>query len=146
MSVELRPPLEVDKGSVVRGLAASCSAACYFGDDLGDLPAFEALADMGRDEGMSTLSIAAVDDESDPSVAAAADVVVAGPPRGTRGSGLVGRGRRLGRPREGRGTAPGRPRRPRQLTGPAVGDGRTAPSVSGPRPAGPGASRRDGGT
>jgi len=80
MSVELRPPLEVDKGSVVRGLAASCSAACYFGDDLGDLPAFETLADMGR-EGMSTLSIAAVDDESDPSVAAAADVVVAGPRR-----------------------------------------------------------------
>ena len=80
MSVELRPPLEVDKGSVVRGLAASCSAACYFGDDLGDLPAFEALAAMGRDEDVSTLSIAAVDDESDPSVAAAADVVVAGPP------------------------------------------------------------------
>jgi trehalose 6-phosphate phosphatase len=79
MSVELRPPLGVDKGSVVRGLAASCSAACYLGDDLGDLPAFEALAAMGREEGMSTLSIAAVDDESDPSVAAAADVVVAGP-------------------------------------------------------------------
>jgi trehalose 6-phosphate phosphatase len=80
MSIELRPPLEVDKGSVVRGLAASCSAACYFGDDLGDLPAFEALAAMGREEGMSTLSIAAVDDESDPSVAAGADVGVAGPP------------------------------------------------------------------
>ena len=79
MSIELRPPLEVDKGSVVRGLAASCSAACYFGDDLGDLPAFEALAAMGRDEGVRTVSIAAVDDESDPSVAAGADVVVAGP-------------------------------------------------------------------
>jgi trehalose 6-phosphate phosphatase len=78
MSAELRPPLAVDKGSVVRQLAASCSAACYLGDDLGDLPAFEALAALGR-EGVATLSIAAVDDESDPSVAAAADVVVAGP-------------------------------------------------------------------
>jgi len=77
-SAELRPPLDVDKGSVVRGLAAACSAACYLGDDLGDLPAFEALAALGR-EGVSTLSIAAVDDESDPAVAAAADLTVAGP-------------------------------------------------------------------
>jgi len=76
-SAELRPPLDVDKGSVVRGMAGSCSAACYLGDDLGDLPAFEALAALGR-EGVTTLSIAAVDDESDPAVAAAADVVVAG--------------------------------------------------------------------
>ena len=38
MSAELRPPLDVDKGSVVGGLAAPCSAACYLGDDLGDLP------------------------------------------------------------------------------------------------------------
>jgi trehalose 6-phosphate phosphatase len=103
MSAELRPPLEVDKGSVVRGLAASCSAACYFGDDLGDLPAFEALAAMGR-EGVSTLSIAAVDDESDPAVAAAADVVVVGPrgalavlawlaASGAAGGGATGSGR-----------------------------------------------------
>jgi trehalose 6-phosphate phosphatase len=82
-SAELRPPLDVDKGSVVRGLAASCSAACYLGDDFGDLPAFAALAALGN-EGVRTLSIAAVDEESDPRVAAAADAVVAGP-RGALG-------------------------------------------------------------
>ena len=52
MSVELRPPLDVDKGTVVRSLAEGCSAACYFGDDLGDLPAFSVLADLqGRGSG-----------------------------------------------------------------------------------------------
>jgi trehalose 6-phosphate phosphatase len=77
MSVELRPPLDVDKGSVVRALAGSCSAACYFGDDLGDLPAFEALADL-RGRGLHTVAAAVLDDESDPRVAAMADLIVSG--------------------------------------------------------------------
>jgi trehalose 6-phosphate phosphatase len=77
LSVELRPPLDIDKGSVVRELAASCSAACYFGDDLGDLPAFAALAAMRR-EGTLTVSVAVLDPESDPAVAAAADLTVSG--------------------------------------------------------------------
>jgi len=77
MSVELRPPLDVDKGSVVRALAGSCSAACYFGDDLGDLPAYAELAAM-RDRGVVTVSVAVLDDESDPRVAAAADVTMSG--------------------------------------------------------------------
>lgn len=81
MSVELRPPLDVDKGSVIRRLAASCSAACYLGDDLGDLPAFDALHAMATDGGMATVAIAVTDDESDARVAAAADVVVSGPNR-----------------------------------------------------------------
>jgi trehalose 6-phosphate phosphatase len=75
MSLELRPPVAVDKGTVVRQLAAGCSAAGYLGDDLGDLPAFAALAG----EPMATVSVAAVDGESDPRVVAAADVTVSGP-------------------------------------------------------------------
>jgi trehalose 6-phosphate phosphatase len=78
LSVELRPPLEVDKGSVVEGLTRACSAACYFGDDLGDLPAFAALGDM-RGHGGHTLAVAVVDQESDPLVAEAADLTLAGP-------------------------------------------------------------------
>ena len=46
MSIELRPAIDVDKGSVIRRLVQGCSAACYLGDDLGDLPAFAALAEL----------------------------------------------------------------------------------------------------
>ncbi len=77
LSVELRPPLDVDKGSVVTTLAGPLSAAGYFGDDLGDLPAFEALAVL-RTEGLATVSVAVLDDESDPRVAAMADLTVSG--------------------------------------------------------------------
>lgn len=76
-SVELRPPLDIDKGSVIRDLTGSCSAACYFGDDLGDLPAFAALAAM-RSGAVHTVSVAVLDAESDPAVAEAADVTVTG--------------------------------------------------------------------
>jgi trehalose 6-phosphate phosphatase len=82
MSLELRPPLAIDKGTVVRRLATGCTGACYLGDDLGDLPAFAALSAMTADGGMATVSIAVVDDESDPEVEAAADVTVHGPQEG----------------------------------------------------------------
>jgi trehalose 6-phosphate phosphatase len=81
MSVELRPPLDVDKGTVVRRLAASSSAAAYFGDDLGDLAAFAALRSLATGGGTDTVAIAVVDEESDDRMAAAADVVVSGPAR-----------------------------------------------------------------
>jgi trehalose 6-phosphate phosphatase len=79
LSVELRPPLDVDKGSVVRGLTESCEAACYFGDDLGDLPAFAALTALSSEAGMRTVSIAVADKESDPLVSESADITLAGP-------------------------------------------------------------------
>jgi trehalose 6-phosphate phosphatase len=79
MSIELRPPLDIDKGTALRRLVAGSSAACYFGDDLGDLPAFAVLADLASAGGMTTVSVAVVDSESAEDVAAAADVVVPGP-------------------------------------------------------------------
>jgi trehalose 6-phosphate phosphatase len=82
MSLELRPPLAIDKGTVVRRLVSGCTAACYLGDDLGDLPAFAALSALADEGGMATVSIAVVDDESDPGVEAAADVTVNGPQEG----------------------------------------------------------------
>jgi trehalose 6-phosphate phosphatase len=88
---ELRPPLDVDKGSVVRSLVAeygergeSLRALAAFGDDLGDLPAFaalEALHDAATTDAGSPLTVvrvAAVDSESPAAVAAAADLSVAG--------------------------------------------------------------------
>ena len=78
-SLELRPPLTVDKGSVVRSLVDGSTAACYFGDDTGDLPAFEALADLADTRGMATVSVAVADEESPSAVLEAADLVLGGP-------------------------------------------------------------------
>lgn len=79
MSTELRPPMDVDKGSVVFRLIRGCTAACYLGDDLGDLPAFAALATKAAEDGLVTASVAVVDNESAAAVAEAADVAVSGP-------------------------------------------------------------------
>jgi trehalose 6-phosphate phosphatase len=78
MSLELRPPLNVDKGSVVRSLVEGMRAVAVFGDDLGDLPAFDALAELAA-QGVAVARVAVVDAESDDRVAAAADLVVEGP-------------------------------------------------------------------
>lgn len=77
-SVELRPPVAADKGTVVADLAAGWSAVCYLGDDRGDLPAFECLARLRR-EGMTTLAVAVTSAEAPPELLAAADLVVDGP-------------------------------------------------------------------
>jgi trehalose 6-phosphate phosphatase len=78
LSVELRPPVAVDKGTVVEQLAAGLSAACYLGDDHGDLAAFAALADR-RAAGAATLAVAVASPEAPGELLAAADVVVDGP-------------------------------------------------------------------
>jgi trehalose 6-phosphate phosphatase len=71
--------LDIDKGTVVERLAAGCSAACFLGDDLGDLPAYAALARLAEVGGLSTVAVAVRDTEAAPEVAAAADLVVDGP-------------------------------------------------------------------
>jgi trehalose 6-phosphate phosphatase len=83
MELELRPPLHVDKGTVVRALAAELAdtmrRAAVFGDDIGDLPAFAALEELGAQGRLvGVVRVAAVDDESPVAVADAADVTVAG--------------------------------------------------------------------
>ena len=78
MAIELRPGIDVDKGTVVRQLAGGCNAACCFGDDLGDLAAFAALGDLAR-SGVSVVRLAVTDDTSPVEVARAADLVVVGP-------------------------------------------------------------------
>lgn len=78
MSLELRPPARVDKGTVVRQLAAGATAVAYLGDDVGDLPAFAAL-DVLAGEGVEVVKVAVGSPELDARVAGAADVVVPGP-------------------------------------------------------------------
>lgn len=78
MSVELHPPVGVDKGSTVRALAAGMRAVCFLGDDVGDLPAFAVLADL-RAAGVATVGVAVRSAEAPAEVLAAGDVVVDGP-------------------------------------------------------------------
>jgi trehalose 6-phosphate phosphatase len=78
MSLELRPPVDVDKGTVVRSLVEGMRAVAVFGDDLGDLPAFDAVAELGA-RGVAVVRVAVIDAESDDRVAAQSDLVVEGP-------------------------------------------------------------------
>lgn len=78
MAVELRPPVGPDKGVVVERLATGCRAACFAGDDAGDLAAFSALDRLAA-SGMRTVRLAVADAESPPELIARADVVVDGP-------------------------------------------------------------------
>jgi trehalose 6-phosphate phosphatase len=83
MELELRPPLHVDKGTVVRALASELAGAvrqvAVFGDDMGDLPAFAAVGELGTEgQPVGAVRVAAVDVESPAAVADAADLTVAG--------------------------------------------------------------------
>ena len=75
--VEVRAP-GMDKGVAVRALVEELapSAVVFAGDDLGDLPAFEAVAELRRD-GVAALLVCSGSEEQT-AVAEAADVVVAG--------------------------------------------------------------------
>ncbi|HXW34304.1 MAG TPA: hypothetical protein VEJ87_06970, partial [Acidimicrobiales bacterium] len=70
--------LEVDKGTVVENLAETCRAACFVGDDVGDLAAFAAL-DRLEAKGTRAVRVAVADEESPPELRARADLVVADP-------------------------------------------------------------------
>jgi trehalose 6-phosphate phosphatase len=78
MSVELRPPVTTDKGTVVAELAGGLKAVCFIGDDLGDLPAFSELARL-RASGSSTLAVAVESAETPRQLIEGADLVVDGP-------------------------------------------------------------------
>lgn len=77
-SFELHPPVPVDKGTVVEGLVGSLPAAAYVGDDVGDLPAFDAL-DRLAERGCRALRVVVESPELVPEVLARADVLVRGP-------------------------------------------------------------------
>lgn len=80
MSVELHPPIAIDKGTTLVKLCheAEVRAACYLGDDVGDLPAFDAL-DRLADEGLHTVRVAVTGAETPPALTDRADVTVEGP-------------------------------------------------------------------
>ena len=82
MVLELRPP-GVDKGAAIRRMATEHQAAAvaYFGDDLGDLPAFDVVEEL-RTAGTPGFTVASVDpalDDSPPELARRSDLTLAGP-------------------------------------------------------------------
>ena len=76
--IEIRPP-GFDKGATLRSFLQErgATAVCYLGDDLGDLPAFDAVEAM-RSAGIAGLTVAAGSAEVT-EVAERADLVVDGP-------------------------------------------------------------------
>ena len=76
--LELRAP-GVNKGHTLEGYVAEvgAKAVIFIGDDLGDLPAFDAVRRL-RASGLTAIAVASASAEA-PEVAAAADAVVEGP-------------------------------------------------------------------
>jgi trehalose 6-phosphate phosphatase len=78
MVIELRPPGS-DKGEALKSLARqrAVAAVMYCGDDLGDVPAFRAVAEL-RGDGVPGLTVCSASTEAS-ALAELADLVVEGP-------------------------------------------------------------------
>jgi len=79
MSTELHPPVTTDKGTAVEALIGSVDVACFIGDDVGDLPAFDAL-DRFEASGGTAVRFVVESLETDPRLRDRADALLAGPP------------------------------------------------------------------
>jgi trehalose 6-phosphate phosphatase len=78
MSVELHPPIRADKGTSLERFAARAQVALFAGDDLGDLPAFDAL-DRLATRGVQVMRVAVDSAEAPEELIERADLVVDGP-------------------------------------------------------------------
>jgi len=84
--LEIRPPVELNKGRGVRRLLeeVALDAALYVGDDTTDLDAFDALRDLAADRRLQTaLCVGVRSEETPPRLRDEADLLVDGP-RGVR--------------------------------------------------------------
>jgi len=79
LAIELVPPLPVDKGSVARELSEGRAVACFFGDDTGDLAAFDALEALSARDGLVALRVAIAGEDAPAGLIDAADLVLDGP-------------------------------------------------------------------
>jgi trehalose 6-phosphate phosphatase len=79
-SFELRPPIELSKRVVVerRARELELEAAAFLGDDLGDLPAYDALDSLAA-EGVHTLRVAVASEEAPEELLERGDLVLKGP-------------------------------------------------------------------
>jgi trehalose 6-phosphate phosphatase len=80
-SVELHPPVAVDKGTVLRDWATGARVVAFFGDDVGDLTAFAALRALAAGAAaVEAYCVAVIGEETPPEVRAGADAELDGPP------------------------------------------------------------------
>jgi trehalose 6-phosphate phosphatase len=79
MSYELRPPVDHGKGLALEEAAEGLAAACFFGDDRGDLDAFDALDRLAA-RGVDVVRVAVRSEEAPGELFERADLVVDGPP------------------------------------------------------------------
>ena len=78
-SFELRPPIDVDKGTVVDDVVRDMAGACFLGDDLGDLPAFDALDRLRARTGAHTVRVGVRSAEAPIELLERSDLTVDGP-------------------------------------------------------------------
>lgn len=78
MSIELHPPIDIDKGTALENLVDDLQAVLYVGDDQGDLPAFDAL-DRLAEGGVYTVRVAVGSEEAPTALLDRADLVLDGP-------------------------------------------------------------------
>ncbi|HEX8770671.1 MAG TPA: trehalose-phosphatase [Acidimicrobiales bacterium] len=78
LSFELAPPIVSSKGTVLAEVAGTLGAACFIGDDIGDLTAFDALDDLAA-AGASAFRIGVESPEAPPDLLRRADLVLEGP-------------------------------------------------------------------
>jgi len=78
--IELRPPLDISKGSVVRDLIESyhLKSAVYMGDDVADIDAFDTIRTLSHRAGFQGLALGVVGKETPPGVAERADLLLRG--------------------------------------------------------------------
>jgi trehalose 6-phosphate phosphatase len=80
MVVELKPPVELDKGTVIAEAVGDATCAWYFGDDISDVKAFEALRSRAeRDPGFVAVCVAVANPETGHDLHAAADLTMDSP-------------------------------------------------------------------
>lgn len=80
MSLELRPPVAVDKGTTTAALVTGLDAALFAGDDRGDLAAFDALDRLEHDRALRwAVRVAVESDETPAELLSRADERVSGP-------------------------------------------------------------------
>jgi trehalose 6-phosphate phosphatase len=80
MVIELKPPVNRDKGMVVRDVVQSAGCAWYFGDDVSDLKAFDALREReAADPRFFGIRVAVANPETGHEVARAADLTIDSP-------------------------------------------------------------------
>ncbi len=80
MVIELKPPVDRDKGMVISEAVLSAGCAWYFGDDVSDIKAFDALrAREAVDPAFFGVCVAVANPETGADVASAADLTLESP-------------------------------------------------------------------